>query len=145
MGYVYSGEAPVVHRRSWSRPKQRIRQEVYMQVPDPELLREIREEKGLSQRQLATLSKCSQAAISAIETGKLKTISEDLGAHIARWLGRRPRELFDRFDDERVAALMVAHDSRAKRQRRTAVAREAETMGRRRSPGKEKAPTCSNR
>lgn len=115
--YSYSGAATATHRRKWSRPKQRIRQEVYVQVRDAQLIKELRQEKGLNQRQLATLSKCSQAAISAIETGKLKNISEDLGAHIAHWLDRRPRELFDKFDDERVAALTVANDPRAKRQR----------------------------
>lgn len=115
--YSYGGTATAAHRRKWSRPKQRIRQEVYVQVKDGLLIKEIRVEKGLNQRQLATLSKCSQAAISAIETGKLKNISEDLGAHIAHWLDRRPRELFEKFDDERVAALTVANDPRAKRQR----------------------------
>lgn len=88
-----------------------------MQVRDPQLIKELRQERGLNQRQLATLTKCSQAAISAIETGKLKTISEDLGAHIAHWLERRPRELFDKFDEERVDAIKVVNEARIKRQR----------------------------
>lgn len=88
-----------------------------MQVRDPELMKELRQERGFNQRQLAALAKCSQAAISAIETGKLKNISEDLGSHLAHWLDRRPRELFDKFNEERVAALIVARDSRAKRTR----------------------------
>lgn len=117
MSYTYSGSAVQAPRRRWSRPKQRIRQEVYVQVKDAQLIKELRQEKGLNQRQLATLAKCSQAAISAIETGKLKNISEDLGAHIAHWLDRRPRELFDKFDDERVAALLVKNDARMTRQR----------------------------
>src|SRR5699024_393936 len=119
MTYVYNGLTKPAPRRKWSRPKERIRQEVYMQIRDPELIKEIRQDLGMNQRQLATLAKCSQATISAIEVGKLKTISEDLGAHIAKWLGRRPRELFDKFSDERVDALILAHDTRAKRQRRT--------------------------
>jgi len=119
MTYVYNGLTKSAPRRKWSRPKERIRQEVYMQIRDPELIKEIRQDLGMNQRQLATLAKCSQATISAIEVGKLKTISEDLGAHIAKWLGRRPRELFDKFNDERVDALIMAHDTRAKRQRRT--------------------------
>lgn len=122
MVYAYNGLTKSAPRRKWTRPKERIRQEVYMQIRDPELIKEIRQDLGMNQRQLATLAKCTQATISAIETGKLKTISEDLGAHIAKWLGRRPRELFDKFNDERVDALITAHDTRAKRQRRSAAA-----------------------
>lgn len=88
-----------------------------MEVRDPQLIKELRMEKGFNQRQLATLTKCSQAAISAIETGKLTSISEDLGAQIAHWLDRRPRELFDKFDDDRVLALQVANSARTRRQR----------------------------
>lgn len=122
MGYTYGGKDTQAQRKRWTRPKERIRQEVYMQVRDPELLREIRVEAGMNQRQLATLAKCSQATISALETGKLSSISEDLGAQISRWLGRRPRELFDKFDDSRVDALIVTTGTRTNRQRRSAVA-----------------------
>lgn len=120
MSYTYSGPATLTHRRRWSRPKERIRQEVYMQVRDPELMKDLRIARKLNQRQLATLTKCSQAAISAIETGKLKNISEDLGVQLAHWLDRTPRELFTKFDDDRIAALEVAHGARAKRQRSAA-------------------------
>ena len=88
-----------------------------MKVRDRHLIKELRQERGLTQRQLATLAKCSQATISAIEVGKLTTISEDLGAHIAQWLERRPRELFEKFDEERVNALIVKNESRIMRQR----------------------------
>jgi transcriptional regulator with XRE-family HTH domain len=119
MVYTYGGTKPQAHRKSWTRPKQRIRQEVYMQVRDPELLREIRvDELHMNQRQLATLAKCSQATISALETGKLTNISEDLGATLSRWLNRRPRELFDKFNEERVDALIVTTGNRLSRQRR---------------------------
>jgi transcriptional regulator with XRE-family HTH domain len=88
-----------------------------MKVRDRQLIKELRQERGLTQRQLATLAKCTQATISAIETGKLKNISEDLGAHIAHWLERRPRELFEKFDEERVDALIMKNEARRNRQR----------------------------
>ena len=88
-----------------------------MQVRDRDLIAELRREAGLTQRQLATLAKCSQATISAIETGKLTTISEDLGAHLSHWLDRRPRELFDKFSDDRVSAVKVVNEVRLNRRR----------------------------
>ena len=83
-----------------------------MQVRDPELIKELRIERELTQRQMAALCKCSQAAISAIETGKLEYISLDLGGYIARWLERKPRELFDKFDDVEFAEREMANSVR---------------------------------
>src|SRR5690625_1112850 len=117
MFYTYNGPTTKAPRRKWSRPKARIAGDVYMKVRDRQLIKELRQERGLTQRQLATLAKCTQATISAIETGKLKNISEDLGAHIAHWLERRPRELFEKFDEERVDALIMKNEARRNRQR----------------------------
>ncbi|NIH72252.1 helix-turn-helix transcriptional regulator [Auritidibacter ignavus] len=105
-------------KKKWSRPKERIAGHTYMKVRDYELMRELREEQGLTQTQLAVLSKCSQATISAIENENLTTISVDLGTHLAYWLGRRPRELFDEFDDREVAAVKVKIDTRRTRHRK---------------------------
>ena len=83
-----------------------------MQVRDPQLIKELRQERGLTQSQMAALCKCSQGAISAIETGKLDNISLDLGGYIAKWLERRPRELFDQFDDSELAERDMANSVR---------------------------------
>lgn len=93
-----------------------------MRVKDKHLIRELRQERGLTQRQLGTLAKCSQATISAIEVGELKTISVDLGVHLSKWLDRRPRELFEEFSDEEFRAVEVKTEARRTRQRSSAAA-----------------------
>lgn len=89
-----------------------------MRVRDKDLIKELRIERGITQRQLATLANCSQATISSIETGALKHISVDLGEHISKWLDRRPRELFDEFSDEEFDAVRVKNEARFNRQRK---------------------------
>lgn len=93
-----------------------------MRVRDKELIKELRLDKGITQNQLAALANCSQSTISAIENGHMATISVDLGEHLSRWLDRRPRELFDEFDDEEFSALRVKNVARNNRQRRSQTA-----------------------
>lgn len=78
------------HQRSARR-----RSEVWMRVRDAERLRTWRKRRGLSQRDLAYLARCSQNAISLIEQGKLLTLSEDLALEIARRLDVPWEDLFE--------------------------------------------------
>lgn len=66
-----------------------------MRVRDAERLRTWRKRRGLSQRDLAYLARCSQNAISLIEQGKLLTLSEDLALEIARRLDVPWEDLFE--------------------------------------------------
>lgn len=93
-----------------------------MRVRDKDLLKELRMDKGITQNQLAVLANCSQSTISAIENGHMTTISVDLGEHLSRWLDRRPRELFDEFNDDEFNALRMKNVARNNRQRKTAAA-----------------------
>lgn len=58
------------------RPRGRYSREVWMRVKDPESLIHARKRKGYSQRNLAALCGCTQAAISALETGTMRGCSE---------------------------------------------------------------------
>jgi len=79
-----------------ARPKIRNSREVFMRIKDPETIREVRLEHGYTQRNLADLCRCSQAAIWQIENGVLTSISEDLATQLCKWLKRKERELFVR-------------------------------------------------
>lgn len=116
MAYTYQGTRPSRPRRTWTRPKERIAGKTYMKVKDRHLIRELRKERGITQRQMAVLAKTSQATISSIETGALTNISVDLGVHLAKWLDRRPRELFDHFDDDEFTAVKMRNEARLARQ-----------------------------
>ncbi|MCG7424651.1 helix-turn-helix domain-containing protein [Kocuria rhizophila] len=65
-----------------------------MRPINPEQLRRRRLASGFTQYELAALCKCSQAAISGLETGNLKQCSEDLARVMCKWLGRDMDELF---------------------------------------------------
>lgn len=75
-------------------------------------LKKRREREGYSQRQLALLCKCTQAAISALECGTMTQCSEDLATQIAKWLRRDVDELFIRHEDSRVARMTNAAGSK---------------------------------
>ncbi|WP_343317737.1 helix-turn-helix transcriptional regulator [Arthrobacter sp. TMP15] len=60
-----------------------VRKETWMKVKDPAALRRKRLNRKYSQRDLAFLVKRSQNAIHLIETGGMKTLSEDLALLIA--------------------------------------------------------------
>lgn len=70
------------------------RREVWMEVNDPSQIRRLRRHKGYSQRELAFLVKRSQNTIHLIETGQLRSITEDLATALAGRLGRDWEELF---------------------------------------------------
>lgn len=85
-----------------SRPRSRYLREVYMRPINRERLAKRRVEAGFTQRELAMLCKCTQAAISALETGAMLNCSADLAKQIAKRLGRDLEELFDSHDGARV-------------------------------------------
>ena len=87
------------------RPKVRYLREVWMRVIDRERLSKARKRAGYTQYELASLCRCTQAAISGLETGAMKRCSRDLAETLARWLDRDVEELFDAqgaIRDERV-------------------------------------------
>lgn len=87
----------VITRRQpygYGRPKIRYSREAWMKVKDPLPLRKGREAQGYSQRDLAALCRCTQAAISALETGAMKSCSEDLARTICKWIKRDVEEVF---------------------------------------------------
>ncbi|CAM3808196.1 helix-turn-helix transcriptional regulator [Tsukamurella ocularis] len=66
-----------------------------MQVKSGDQIRRRRQSMRYSQRELAYLVRRSQNTIHLIETGKLRSISEDLAIAIAARLGRDWDELFE--------------------------------------------------
>lgn len=57
-------------------------------------IRELREQMGISQTELAAAARITQAAISAIERGEVKSPSLETARNIARALGTTIEELF---------------------------------------------------
>jgi transcriptional regulator with XRE-family HTH domain len=76
-----------------------------MRVKDPAAVKRWRERRGLSQRDLAMLTRCSQASISLIETGRMRTITEALALKIAKRLDVPWEDLFDARELSRVPAM----------------------------------------
>ncbi|WP_435199507.1 helix-turn-helix transcriptional regulator [Janibacter sp. GS2] len=73
-----------------------------MKVTDKEALRRARKRAKYSQRDLAALCRCTQATISALETGTMPNCSDDLAEQIAKWLDRDVEDLFERMRSSRV-------------------------------------------
>jgi transcriptional regulator with XRE-family HTH domain len=67
-------------------------------VRDPEALRRWRQRRGLSQRDLAYLCRCSQATISLIERGTMATLSDELALGLSARLQVPWEDLFDPAD-----------------------------------------------
>lgn len=97
--YQFAGATRAKQRK---RPRSRYLREVYMRPINRERLAKRRVEAGFTQRELAMLCKCTQAAISALETGAMVNCSADLAKQIAKRLGRDLEELFDSHDGARV-------------------------------------------
>ncbi len=76
-----------------------------MKVKDPAAIRRRRQQERFSQRDLAALVRRSQTTIWMIESGQLKTISEELAIAIASRLHRDWEELFDLEEHEVVPRL----------------------------------------
>ncbi|WP_284291131.1 helix-turn-helix transcriptional regulator [Luteimicrobium album] len=66
-----------------------------MRVKDPGAIRRARLRAGYTQYDLAALARCTQAAISALETGAMRGCSQDLGSTIAKYLDRDVEDLFE--------------------------------------------------
>lgn len=66
-----------------------------MKVIDKERLAKARRRAGYTQYELAALCRCTQAAISGLETGAMTRCSRDLAETICRWVDRDVEELFD--------------------------------------------------
>lgn len=82
-----------------------------MQVVKKESIAAARRRKGFTQYDLAALCKCTQATISALETGAMRGCSEDLARVLAKWLDRDVEELFVRHDGTRVQRVTNAAGS----------------------------------
>lgn len=65
-----------------------------MKVINRDAIARARKRQGYSQRNLAALCECTQATISAIETGAMPNTSKPLALVLARWLDRDVEELF---------------------------------------------------
>ena len=83
------------HRQRTSRSHK----EVVMKVKNPQRIRKARTDAGYSQRNLAALCGCSQAAISLIERGTTRTVSKALAESLCKWLKRPSSELFTETTD----------------------------------------------
>ena len=94
------------------RPKARYNREVYMEPKDREMIRRARQRAGFSQRDLALLCTCTQATISALETGAMTACSEGLAKEIARRLDRDVEELFLRKESTRIHRVTNAAGSK---------------------------------
>ncbi|MEE3126372.1 MAG: helix-turn-helix transcriptional regulator [Actinomycetota bacterium] len=95
------------------RPKVRYLREVWMDVRERGTLKRARIRAGYTQYDLAALCNCTQAAISALETGAMTRCSEDLATAIAKWLDRDVEELFVRHADSRAHRMTnAAHSMR---------------------------------
>lgn len=76
-----------------------------MRVKDPAALRRKRLNQRFSQRDLAVLVRRSQATIHQLETGKMKTLTEDLAVLIAARLFTPWEDLFTLEEHEIVPAV----------------------------------------
>lgn len=73
-----------------------------MRTVSTDAMKRARKRAGFTQYDLAALCRCTQATISALETGAMRGCSEDLAAQIAKWVDRDVEELFERHDGSRV-------------------------------------------
>jgi DNA-binding XRE family transcriptional regulator len=73
-----------------------------MRVIGKDLMKRARKRAGFSQYDLAALCRCTQATISALETGAMTGCSEDLAVQVAKWLDRDVEDIFERHDGTRV-------------------------------------------
>lgn len=100
--------------RAQQRPKPKLRylREVWMKVKDGENIALARRRAGYTQYELAALARCTQAAISNLETGHMKGCSEDLAKAICKWVDRDLSELFERHDGTRAHRVTNAAGSK---------------------------------
>ncbi|WP_164745267.1 helix-turn-helix transcriptional regulator [Georgenia faecalis] len=85
-----------------------------MRVKAPDRIAAARRRRGYTQYDLAALAKCTQATISALETGTMRGCSEDLAKAICKWVDRDMEDLFERHDNTRVQRVTNAAGSTRK-------------------------------
>lgn len=93
------------------RPKARLNREVWMRVIDPAGMKRARKRAGYTQYDLAALARCTQAAISALETGAMRGCSEDLALSICKWVDRDLEDLFQRHETVRSPGVATGKSS----------------------------------
>lgn len=76
------------------RPRPPIR-EVWMYAIDPPKLKRRRKSLGMSQMQVAVLSKCTQQYVSLLESGRDRDCSEDIAIRICRTLQVELEDYFE--------------------------------------------------
>lgn len=76
-----------------------------MKVKDPAQIRRWRKQRHFSQRDLAYLVRKSQTAIYAVETGKMRTISEDFAIALAARLDVPWEDLFEAHEVDMLPAV----------------------------------------
>ncbi|WP_353707653.1 helix-turn-helix transcriptional regulator [Cellulosimicrobium sp. ES-005] len=94
------------------RPKVRYLREVWMKVIDPEKIQRARKRAGFTQYDLAALTRCTQATISALETGAMRGCSQDLAEALAKWLDRDVEDLFEAHPGSRMHRVTNAAGSK---------------------------------
>lgn len=72
-----------------------------MRVVGRDLMKRARKRAGFSQYDLAALCRCTQATISALETGAMTGCSEDLAVQIVKRIGLDVEDVFERHDGTR--------------------------------------------
>lgn len=100
-----------------TRPKVRYLREVWMKVTEPAAITRARKRAKYTQYDLAALARCTQATISALETGTMRGCSEDLAKAICKWLDRDVEDLFERHDGSRVHRVTNAAGSTRQREK----------------------------
>lgn len=85
-----------------------------MKVREPAAITRARKRAGYSQYDLAALARCTQATISALETGAMRGCSEDLARSICKWVDRDVEDLFERHDGSRTHRVTNAAGSTRK-------------------------------
>lgn len=81
------------------------RRESWMKVKDPAKLKRKRMNRKFTQRELAFLVRRSQTTIYLLETGRQKTLTEDLAVSIAARLGVDWEDYFDLEEGEVMPSL----------------------------------------
>ncbi|QCR53244.1 hypothetical protein C1N80_06365 [Brachybacterium sp. SGAir0954] len=104
----------------YGRPKARYSREAWMKVKSPVPIRSGRKSQGYSQRDLAALCRCTQAAISALETGKMTQCSDDLARTICHWIKRDLEEVFEVTSDSANPTVTNGASTTSRTSRRTA-------------------------
>lgn len=106
----------------YGRPKARYSRETWMKVKSPVPIRSGRKSQGYSQRDLAALCRCTQAAISALETGKMAQCSDDLARTICHWIKRDLEEVFETPEETRAPSVTIGSRTDSPRGSRRTVA-----------------------